>query len=103
MRKLTSDEEAVVRTWWRNANFIRMAMATRFLVGCAPVSVLLVGEPGTGKTDLLKLFSDHDGQRFRWQTDVTQQGLSNALRDVFDEGLKGLVWSAIASGNQESS
>lgn len=74
---------------WRNMMMMRLAMATRFVDEVSPVSAMLLGPQGSGKTEILEALAG--SECFRLQSDLTQMGLAQAFLDARDEDLLGLV------------
>jgi hypothetical protein len=78
-----------VREWDRATEIVKMFALTGFIVGETPQSMLLISEPGSGKTELLERFTDNP--HLRYASDLTTRGLYPLLRAAKSEALTHVV------------
>lgn len=66
------------REWDRGTELVRMFAATGFVANAQPQSLLLISEPGSGKTELIERFSGNSV--LSYASDITSQGLYPLLK-----------------------
>lgn len=66
------------REWDRGTELVRMFVATGFVVNAQPQSLLLISEPGSGKTELVDRFNSNGF--LSYASDITSQGLYPILK-----------------------
>ena len=69
-----------VREWDRMTDLVRLIVATGAVKGARPVSLILISEPGTGKTELLERFMPNPTLSFH--SDLTWRPLMKVLRNA---------------------
>lgn len=79
---IPSDPTSVlpVREWSRGTELVKLFLATGFIENCRPASLIFVGEPGTGKTELLERFRKNKNCSFH--SDITVRQLFPVLKQV---------------------
>lgn len=66
------------REWDRATELVRMFAITGFIANARPQSLLLISEPGSGKTELLDRFQDNSF--LKYASDLTTRGLFPILK-----------------------
>lgn len=66
-----------VREWDRGTEIIRMFAMTGHIANARPQSVLLISEPGSGKSELVDRFKDNAS--LKYASDITSRGLYPVL------------------------
>lgn len=76
------DESSILppREWDRGTELVKLFLATGFIENCRPQSLLLAGDPGTGKTELLDRFRPN--RACSYHSDLTVRQLFPILRQV---------------------
>lgn len=78
-----------VREWDCATELVKMFAMTGFIQGESPQSMLLISEPGSGKTELLERFTENSF--LRYASDVTTRGLHPLLRAAHNGALTHIV------------
>jgi hypothetical protein len=77
------------REWVRATDLITMFVATGWLASDRPQSLLLVGEPASGKTELLNRFTGNSTLYFA--SDMTVSGLHRTLKQARDGAVTHII------------
>ncbi len=78
-----------VREWDRATELVKMFAMTGFLRNAHPHSMLLISEPGSGKTELLERFTQNGWMQYA--SDLTTRGLYPLLRMAKQEACTHVV------------
>lgn len=81
--------ELPAREWDRATEIVKMFAMTGFVKNETPQSILLISEPGSGKTELLERFTEN--AFLRYASDLTTRGLHPLLRAAKSEALTHVV------------
>lgn len=82
-RPLMGDDQTSIlppREWDRGTELVKLFLATGYIENCRPQSLLLAGEPGSGKTELLDRFRVN--RSCSYHSDLTVRQLMPILRQV---------------------
>ncbi len=85
----TSRPKRAMREWDRMTDLLSIFAVTGFVKGERPASVVLVGEPGGGKTELIERFRVNRWLQFR--SDITMRPYISLLREAKGGGITHLV------------
>lgn len=77
------------REWDRGTELLRLFVATGWLADVRPQSIMLVADPGSGKTELLDRFRGVGG--LNYESDLTVRGLYKILRSAVKGAITHLV------------
>lgn len=78
-----------IREWQKATELVKMFAMTGFIAGESPQSMLLISEPGSGKTELLERFTENTF--LRYASDLTTRGLYPLLKAAHQEALTHVV------------
>lgn len=81
--------------WHKMTELVSLVLTTGAIQNCAPQSLLIVGEPGSGKTALVERFADEDDPSFNGHSKLVGQlsawGLRNFLKLEAQRGVTHLI------------
>lgn len=81
--------------WQRMTDLVSLVLTTGAIQNCTPQSLLIIGEPGSGKTALVERFSDEDDASFNGHSklvgNLSAWGLRNFLKLEAQRGVTHLI------------